>query len=232
MSFTDELLDKTKPLWDAQLDHPFVQGLGEDTLSEEKFHRWIRQDFQIAWECSRAFAQGAAKATTESEMNFLAASIASGDGLDLTLLPGSDFHKRLAERSGLSADELKEGAVENTRPNTRAYMDHLRRASVDGELPELVAAVLPYIGGYAVLAKKIQSTYHAPEKEVYNWLAAFTGDDFQQFSSKLKSLLNDAAGDLDTEQRMRLTEIFSVSSYYQWNLWDSCWNDEQWRPNA
>ena len=47
MAFADELYKAAAPIWEAQLKHPFVRGLGDGTLPPEAFRRWLRQDYGL-----------------------------------------------------------------------------------------------------------------------------------------------------------------------------------------
>jgi thiaminase/transcriptional activator TenA len=62
MAFTDELYAAARPIWDAQLEHPFVCGIADGTLDEGRFKRWVRQDYLYLVEFARVFAWAAAKA--------------------------------------------------------------------------------------------------------------------------------------------------------------------------
>ena len=44
MTFTDELYEASKDVWDAQVAHPFVRGIADGTLDPAVFERWVRQD--------------------------------------------------------------------------------------------------------------------------------------------------------------------------------------------
>jgi len=45
VAFTDELYEATRRIWDAQVQHPFVQGISSGTLDPAVFERWVRQDY-------------------------------------------------------------------------------------------------------------------------------------------------------------------------------------------
>lgn len=57
--FTEHLHKLAKPIWDAQLKHPFVVALGNGTLSQRKFRYYILQDARYLEELARIFALGA-----------------------------------------------------------------------------------------------------------------------------------------------------------------------------
>src|SRR5712671_1354454 len=59
MSFCEHLKTISQPVWDAQFSHPFVEGLGDGTLPEEKFKFYILQDALFLVELTKIFAAGA-----------------------------------------------------------------------------------------------------------------------------------------------------------------------------
>ncbi|KPJ94752.1 MAG: thiaminase II, partial [Gemmatimonas sp. SG8_17] len=59
VSLTDELFEAAKPIWDAQLKHPFVTGLATGSLEVERFSRWVLQDYLYLKEFARIFAWAA-----------------------------------------------------------------------------------------------------------------------------------------------------------------------------
>ncbi len=75
MSFSDHLRKLAKPVWDAQLTHPFVVALGEGILPERKFKYYILQDARFLGDLARVFAAAAQKAFHHrARMNSLASA--------------------------------------------------------------------------------------------------------------------------------------------------------------
>src|SRR5690606_8615826 len=117
---TDALYAAVKPIWDAQLEHPFVRGIGDGTLEEARFRRWVIQDYSYLKEYSRMFAWAVAKADRLESMGWYAAV------LNLTLNTEMALHRKYAERFGISTAELEAAEV---WPTTRAYTDFLVRTA-------------------------------------------------------------------------------------------------------
>jgi thiaminase (transcriptional activator TenA) len=61
-SFTHMIRAKAQAIWDRELKHPFVRGLGDGTLSIDRFRFYLAQDYVFLIEYCRVFALGAAKA--------------------------------------------------------------------------------------------------------------------------------------------------------------------------
>ena len=45
MTVTHRLYEAEKPIWQACHDHPFVKGIGDGTLDQEKFQYFLLQDY-------------------------------------------------------------------------------------------------------------------------------------------------------------------------------------------
>ena len=222
MDFCDHLFDEVEPIWQAQLDHPFVVGIAEGTLDFEVFERWVVQDYRYLQEFSRVFAWGAAKATELEDMQFFAG------GLDLTLNTEMELHRQYASRFGFEPEDL-EGA--DMWPTTRAYTDFLVRTAADGSLPELLAALLPCAWGYAWIGEQLEADYETPEDDRYaDWIATYTDEEFRGAAEHLKAMTERHADRVSEEDRERMTELFVTSSRYEWQFWEMCWNGESWQP--
>lgn len=224
MSFCDYLFDEVQPIWQAQLKHPFVRGIADGTLPEETFQRWVLQDYRYLEEFSRIFAWGAAKSRDLSEMQFFATA------LDLTLNTEMDLHRSYAERFGLTADDLES---EPMWPTTRAYTDFLVRTAADGDMAELLAALLPCAWGYAWLGAQLAERFETPDDDRYaDWIATYSGEEFQGASEHLQGLMEQYGAKASKAKQRRLTELFVVSSRYEWQFWQMCWEGETWQPDV
>jgi len=219
MAFTDELYEAARPLWDAQLDHPFVRGLADGSLPEEIFRRWVLQDYRYLIEFSRIFAWGAAKADRLESMSWYA------QALDLTLNTEMDLHRQYAERFGLSAEDLEAAPM---WPTTRAYTDFLVRSAADGDAAELLAALLPCAWGYVHIARRLAEG-EPPEDDRYaEWIEQYASDEFKAAADWLRGELDRVSADATREKKDRLKEIFLLSSRYEWMFWEMCWQGEEW----
>ncbi len=219
MAFTDELLAAARPIWEAQLEHPFVRGIADGTLEEERFKRWVRQDYRYLIEFSRVFAWAAAKADRLESMGWYARA------LDLTLNTEMALHRRYAERFGITPDELER---EPMWPTTRAYTDFLVRTAADGDMTDLVAALLPCVWGYVHLGGRLAEERRPADRRYADWIDQYASEEFAQAAEWLRAEMDRLAEGTTAAKRRRLTELFLVSSRYEWQFWQMCWAGEEW----
>ncbi len=220
MAFTDELYRAAREIWDAQVDHPFVRGIGDGSLDPEVFERWVRQDYLYLIEFARVFAWAVAKSDRLESMAWHAAA------LHLTLNTEMALHREYASRFGIEAEEL-EG--ETMWPTTRAYTDFLVRTSADGDLADLVAALLPCAWGYVYVAERLAEEDLPSDQRYADWIEQYTSAEFRDAAAWLRSELDRLAEHAGPEKRARLTDIFLVSSRYEWRFWEMCWTGEEWQ---
>ena len=221
MKLTDQLYAAAEPIWAAQLRHPFVEGLGDGSLDEERFKRWVLQDYRYLKEFARVFAWAVAKAQDLDSMAWYAGV------LDLTLNTEMALHREYAARFGLTPRDLED---EPMWPTTRAYTDFLVRTAADGDMVDLLAALLPCAWGYVHLAQELASAEPPRDQRYADWIAQYASKEFADARDWLRDELDRMAEGLSQEKRARLTEIFLVSSRYEWLFWEMCWHGERWRP--
>ena len=219
MSVSQELYESARPLWDAQLEHPFVRGLAEGTLEEERFKRWVLQDYLYLKEFSRIFAWAAAK-TERLDSRGWYASV-----LDLTLNTEMELHRTYAARFDITASELEE---QDLWPTTRAYTDFLVRCAADGDMPTLLSALLPCAWGYHYVGTALAQEGRPPDQRYADWIDQYASQEFGDAAQWLREELDREASAVDTRQRHRLKETFLTSSRYEWMFWEMCWNGESW----
>jgi len=218
-SLSAELQRAARPIWEAQLDDPFVRGLADGSLEEERFRRWVEQDYLYLKEFARVFAWAAAKAERLESMAWYATV------LDLTLDTEMELHRGYAARFGLTPEALE--AVEMW-PTTRAYTDFLVRTSADGDMLDLLAALLPCAWGYLWIARRMKEGGLPDDRRYADWIEMYTSDDFAQAASWLRAEMDRLGASITAGKKRRLQEIFDISSRYEARFWRMCWSGEAW----
>jgi thiaminase/transcriptional activator TenA len=221
MRLTDHLYQAAEPIWAAQLRHPFVLGLEDGSLEEERFRRWVLQDYRYLKEFARVFAWAVVKADGLASMSWYASV------LNLTLNTEMGLHREYAARFGLTPARLE---AEPMWPTTRAYTDFLVRTAADGDLLDLLAALLPCAWGYVYLAQKLMEKHPPSDQRYRDWIEQYASPEFAQARDWLREEMDRLATGAPEEKRARLTELFVVSSRYEWMFWEMCWKGEVWAP--
>jgi thiaminase (transcriptional activator TenA) len=223
MSVTERLHAAARPIWDAQLDHPFVRGIGDGTLDPEVFQRWVVQDYGYLKEFSRIFAWAVAKAQRLDSMGWYARV------LDMTLNTEMDLHRSYAARFGISREEMENAPM---WPTTRAYTDFLVRTAADGDMMDLLAALLPCAWGYIHIGRALAAEELPGDQRYRDWIELYASEEFAEAGEWLRAELDREARGATPEKEERLREIFLLSSRYELRFWDMCWDGESWEVAA
>ncbi len=216
---TAEMREAAAPIWNAQLEHPFVRGIADGSLEPAIFERWVRQDYLYLVEFARVFAWAAARADRLESMSWFA------EVLDLTLNTEMALHREYAARFGIAESELE---AEEMWPTTRAYTDFLVRTAADGDMADLLAVLLPCAWGYAWLGRRLAEGEDSPDARYGQWIDQYASDEFQEAADWLREELERVAAGADEAKRRRLIDLFVLSSRYEHRFWEMCWTGENW----
>src|SRR5260221_5445409 len=138
-SFTQAIRAKAQPIWDRELKHPFVRGLGDGTLPIDRFRFYLAQDYVFLTEYCRVFALAAGKARDLQTIGVFRRL------LDETLNNEMQLHRDYCQRLGIAKSDLEATAPASI---THAYTRHLLTVAYSGSIADIVAAVLPCPLGY------------------------------------------------------------------------------------
>jgi len=214
LSFAAELRAASADVWEAQHAHPFVRGIGDGTLAEERFRWYIRQDYGFLIEYGRLLALGAARAPRLEDMRRFA-GLAQG-----VLEDEMALHTGFAERWGITAAELE--AVEPA-PATAAYTDHLLRTAALGDYAELVATLLPCMWGYAEIGERLARAGVPDHAGYATWIATYADPEFLALAAWARELADAAGAGAGPAGRERMHRAFRRCSEHELAFWDAAW---------
>jgi thiaminase/transcriptional activator TenA len=220
MTLTASLVGNVRPIWDRQLQHPFVQALGDGTLAREIFEFFILQDALFLDTLARTFGYAATLTPDWSEIERF------GELLLGTIGDEQALHRAYATQFGLTSEQM---AATPMAPTTYAYTRHLLATAATGTLPELLSAILPCFWIYAEVGRHFTSLGPPAETHPYrDWLTTYGSPDFEETAAWLRDALDRRADDLSTTALQRLHGIFLISSRYEYMFWDMAWRREEW----
>jgi thiaminase/transcriptional activator TenA len=216
-SFYRELREKTDPLWEAIFRHPFVTGIGDGTLSRDRFEFYLKQDYVYLIDFCRVFALACAKSRTLPEMGTFAAL------LHATLNTEMELHRKTCAAFGIAEEEL---ATTRKSPITSAYTDLLVRTAYEGELSDILAVLLPCACGYVEIGKRLKSG-GLPEDRFYrDWIDTYSSPEFQEFADGLIGRMNEHAADAPAHRREHWHRLYESSARYEYLFFDMSWKKE------
>jgi thiaminase (transcriptional activator TenA) len=217
--FTERLREEATSIWEAQHQHPFVRGIGDGTLSLERFKFWLQQDYIFLIEYSRLLALAAARSPELETMIHFATLLKETVETEMSL------HRGYAAEFGISPEDLER---ELPAPATRAYTDFLLRVAATSDFAELAAALLPCMWAFSEIGQRL-ATQPTPNDQRYaKWIAMYSSKEFAELAQWCRDLLDSLAAGLPERDLQKLEAAFLTSSRYEWQFWETCWKMERW----
>jgi thiaminase/transcriptional activator TenA len=220
MSFSDRLRQLAKPIWDAQLAHPFVVALGKGTLPEQKFKYYILQDARFLGDLSRVFSAGAQKAPdSESALRFTKLA-------EETITVERSLHESYGKRWRMTPQEMISVPM---APTTYAYTRHMLAVAQSGTAAEITVVALPCAWIYCVIGQHLLK--HGPPRAGHpyrDWLLLYASPEFAEVQKWMRQKVDEWAKRAGRDEKRRMEEAFVISSRYEWMFWEMAWKEEQW----
>lgn len=219
MKFTELIRKEADAIWEASFNHPFVKGIGDGTLSLEKFQYYVLQDAYYLHHFAKCQAYASAMAPDLPTTASLADHAKGTYEAELAL--HRDFSKRLG---------VTEAEKENFKPapTAYAYTSHMYRSVLTGRLGDVIAALLPCYWLYYEVGEKLKACQ--PDEKIYQeWIATYGGDWFRTLVEEQINRLDQLATKATDADLKRWKEHFMISSRYELAFWEMAWTLEEWR---
>jgi len=220
MSFSDHLRKLAKPIWDAQLRHPFVVALGKGTLPQRKFKYYILQDARFLGDLARVFAAAAQKAPdSESALRFNKLA-------EETITVERSLHESYGKRWKMTPKQMTSVPM---APTNYAYSRHMLTVAATGSAAEITVVALPCAWIYCVVGQHLLKNGPPRSGHPYrDWLLLYASPEFAEVQRWMRAKVDLWAKTAGKEEKRRMEEAFVISSRYEWMFWEMAWKEEQW----
>ncbi len=220
MSFSQHLYKIARPIWDAQLKHPFVIALGRGTLPERKFKYYILQDARFLGQLGRVFAAAAEKAPDpESALRF-------AKYMEDTIVVERGLHEEYGKRWRMTPKQM---ASVEMAPTNYAYTRHMLTVARSGSAAEITVVALPCAWIYCVVGQHFLK--HGPPRQGHpyrNWIMMYSSPEFAEVQRWMRRKVDLWARTAGRDERRRMEDAFVISSRYEWMFWEMAWKEEKW----
>ncbi len=196
--------------WARYVEHDFVRGLGDGTLPQAAFRRYLVQDWLFLIHFSRAYALAVYKAESLSAMRDLTR------GLSFLLETEMALHVGFCAGWGITEAEM-EAAPE--AEETMAYTRYVLERGMAGDILDLEVALAPCILGYGEIGRALAA--RATDANPYaGWIAMYAGDEFQQLCEARSARLDALAAARGGEARFaELAKTFGQATRLEAAFW-------------
>jgi thiaminase (transcriptional activator TenA) len=201
MNLSSELWVENQDLAQACLEHPFVQGIGNGTLKQEKFADYVGQDAFFLEAFARAYSIAAAKAPDWQGFTTFH-NLAGGVMEELNL------HEGYATQWGVNLRDLEPGFA------TRRYTDFLLATAWGGDVGLTAAAMSPCMRLYAFLGTSL-AVNGIPNHQYSDWIRTYSSVEFQPLAQQLESLVDNYASNSSVVHSTYRYAMFCEREFFQ-----------------
>ena len=219
MTVTQRLYEAARPVWRQCHNHPFVKGIGDGTLDQEKFRWFLLQDYLYLFDYARVFAWGVIKARDPALMRTFSANV------DAILGGEMKTHRAYMARMGITEEEVfrVQPALSNT-----SYTHYMLAVAAAGGPAEIIAAILACSWSYAEIGEELAKVPGALDHPFYGeWVQGYAGEEYHKTNDALVALMDELAAGCTEEEYARLEEIFVNCSRYELGFWEMAWTLER-----
>lgn len=213
-----ELWDAIRPIYAAILEHPFLRGLADGTLPEERFRYYVLQDAIYLRDYARALSIAGVRSRDESALAMFDEHSAGAIAAERSL------HEDFLEDLGVTQEEAQ---TTEASPTTLAYTSFLLKTATLGDYPEVLGAVLPCYWIYREVGRALLEE-GSPNPHYEKWIDTYAGEEFGKLVEAVLDLTDRVCEDLNDSQKACVREAFVVSGRYEWMFWEAAWNLEGW----
>ena len=219
MTVTQRLYEAAKPIWQACHDHPFVKGIGDGTLDQEKFRYFLLQDYLYLFDYAKVFAWGVVKAKDPELMRFFSANV------DAILGGEMKTHRAYMSKLGITEEQVFQ--VKPALPNL-SYTSYMLAVAAAGGPAEIVASILACSWSYAEIGARLAQIPGAADHPFYGeWVRGYSSEEYQQTNDALVERMDALAQNCSEEEYRQLEDIFVACSRYELGFWDMAWGLER-----
>lgn len=217
-TFTKELWREIAQIYKAILSHPFIKGLTDGSLSEERFKYYVIQDALYLREFAKALSIAAAKSPEEEWIIMFNEHSAGALKVERAL------HDSFFKEFGISSAKASRTPL---APTNLAYTSYLLSVAYTSPFNELVGALLPCYWIYWEVGKALISK-GSPNPLYQRWIDTYGGEEFAKVVKEVLTLTNKISKKLRDEEKQAMKRHFLTTSRYEWMFWDMGYRIENW----
>lgn len=214
--FTDWLRKRSEPAWTEATTHRFTRELGDDSLDDEVFRRYLVQDYVFLETLVGVFGHAVGDAPTMEAKSRLTAFLGT-----LTA-DENDYFERSFKALGVLEEEY---VNPDLMPTTRAFEDLLQRAARQGGYAETLSVLVPaewiYLEWATAVADSPPSRFYLAE-----WIDLHTVEEFENFVGWLREELDREGDAVSPRRQRRLARFFQRTVEHEVAFFESVYNPE------
>ncbi|WP_077305294.1 thiaminase II [Terribacillus halophilus] len=220
--FTAQLREEANPIFEAIYQHPFVKGVANGQVPREALIHYVKADYEYLTAFARIYGLAVSKCETREEMAFFQSQI------HFVLHSEIHPHNVFCKVAGVQYEDLQKMTPP---PAADHYISHMMNSAVQGDMGELMAALLPCPWTYQALAAHIIET-KAPDQSnpFLEWIMFYANkeDGMPDVTAELCKRLDKWAEMAGSAAKERARKAFLKSCMLEHSFWEMATTEQDW----
>lgn len=219
MQFTQSLWQSIEPIYEAILEHPFLQGLTKGDLPREAFQFYVVQDAHYLRSFAQCLSIAAAKAPSDDWL------ITLNEHSSNAIIVERALHESFFKAFGITQEQVYATPL---APTCMAYTRYLLSVAYGCPFHELLGAMLPCYWIYWEVGRELEKQ-GSPEPLYQQWIDTYAAEDFGTVVRQVLGFADQIAETLTEAQSEAMRAHFITTSRYEWMFWDMGYRQESWQ---
>lgn len=211
MSFMLETLKRNIPIWDDCADTPFVRELQSGTLPFEKFKQYMIQDSIYLKNYARIYGKAIYHSTTLRDIQVYYSV------LNFVTDTESAVRLNYLKQFGMTDDDIEFIAP---LPENQDYIDFMLEVAEQGNICEILMAVLPCMLSYSYIFRKVAAAPESKQSRYWDFIQDYADDRYFEDCKAWCEFADTKCDHLPEESRERLSAIFERASILELHFWN------------
>lgn len=215
MSFVQDCIGDSLPIWKRCMETDFLRGVADGTLPEDCFKGYIVDDSLYLREYARVFAWGILRAGTMEEIRTYHSLLSFvRESEDVT-------RQYYLQRYGLDDAVIEKLPL---RPQNRAYVEEMHSAARNGEgTAECMMAALPCMLSYAwIFCEMLKSAPGVLDTPYGKFVGDYAGISYEALCGRWTGAAEKACAHLSQQRKAECLRIFRACSLHELRFWEMC----------
>ncbi|KGP70856.1 thiaminase II [Pontibacillus yanchengensis] len=220
MNFSDYLRQEAEPIFQSILDHPFVRGIAKGDVPKEAVAHYVKADFEYLNAFMNIYGIAISKCDKREDMAFFT------ENIDFVLNSEIHPHHNLCEYIGTPYEQLQGYPLP---PSADHYIKHMKHHAHEGNIGEILAALLPCPWTYLEIGQRIMKEIQPDENHpFYAWISFYADGAIADTTNQLRHRLDLWAETASEHEKQTMYEAFMKSCHLEWRFWEMAYTQESW----
>lgn len=216
MSFMNQVIQDSIPIWDACVRTPFIQELANGTLPFAKFKGYMIQDSLYLKSYARVYGKAIYHSAALRDIQLYY------DMLSFVTDTESAVRLNYLKQFRMTDDDIEHIAP---LPENRAYIRFLMNAAEKADIPQIIMAVFPCMLSYSYIFQKVAKMPRSSRSRYADFIADYAEKGYADRCKQWCLFADEKCRTLDSKEKGRLLSTFRSASLLELDFWNMAYKE-------